>query len=394
MERPKKTVKVSHSLPELLKALETNLLCYILDFLSLKDQWVFSNCSKVVRECLKKADRLWKRFSKLLLYVDPIPRYVDQKTVMEELEQSHVYNKTYKTWSLDIEGARALRSVCFGEGVCYAGDTRSVGATVYAFKEPTSKTDKVNPRKYEWGAPGKISVNSLLFRNGKLFSGLSRPESRCICFDVESGDMLASYPQHKDSIFAIAANDNLLASGGGQTDCNCVLSDLETTVQMKSYCHKGSVRGIDLHEHSICTGSLDGNVRLFDLRTPSEDPVRTVKFPSTAHGVVLCRENPNLFVVSTGRSDNSVYLSDYEGNKTLITSHRNGVSSIVVNSQLVCSADYNGELSFSKKYGSRRETIVKKGCGSEIHCIAATKPGKVFHADGGSLVFHKFSKTR
>lgn len=73
-------------------------------------------------------------------------------------------------------------------------------------------------------------------------------------------------------------------SGGGQTDKELKCCDLETQTSLWSFSHGGSVRGIDCNERVCVSGSLDGRVRLFDLRTGSVSSAMRLS-TSTIHSV-------------------------------------------------------------------------------------------------------------
>lgn len=234
----------------------------------------------------------------------------------------------------------------------------------------------------------KTSINSLkVSRDGnRLFVGTASPTRRVHCFDFESCAELCVFPQHKDSVFAITNTDELLISGGGQNDKTMLVSDLETQALLWSFQHKGSVRGLDASHNSILSGSLDGYVRLFDVR--SESVVKQIKLPSTVHGVSFCAFDDRKAFCSTGRTDNGVYWTDFESSRQL-SQHKNGVSSFYANAYSVCSADYDGYV-YRNIYGAEKPAISKTDDG-EIHALAALGPNAVFHAVDGGILIHSWN---
>lgn len=75
------------------------------------------------------------------------------------------------------------------------------------------------------------------------------------------------------------------------------LCDLETAQLLGTLTCRGSVRGCDMTDQVMYTGSLDGFVRVWDKRALRE--VVSLKTPATCHGVCRAANDQSLFV-STG----------------------------------------------------------------------------------------------
>ena len=285
-----------------------------------------------------------------------------------------------------------MRSVASSSNVGFVGEkTRGL---VHAFDLDSLKLI----RSFEIQNGGKkTSVNSLALSadGARIFAGCSSPSRQVHCFDFNDGSELCKFPSHVDSVFAIALNQSSIFSGGGQNDKWLRAADLETQKSIFSYVHKGSVRGLDTcGENLLISGSLDNKVRLFDLR--SQNCVNEIKLPATVHGVAFCKFDPNRFVCSTGRSDNSVYLGDFLHSAkpedfSALSTHKNGVSSFVHCAYATVSADYDGSVYFNQK--NVKKPLVSKTSFGEIHSLAAgdgSSHVQVFHAAPSGIGLHVF----
>jgi WD40 repeat protein len=198
--------------------------------------------------------------------------------VQEAFAMTSVSTRAVELFKDDV----TMRCVAFGDGnTGFVGEKNK--GIVHAFDvSPPKGKKKLTPivQSYVVQNGGKkTSVNSLKLNAdySRLFAGVSKPTVRVHCFDVSSGQELCTYPQHVDSIFAISVNSSCVMSGGGQTDKNLIVSDLESQTKLISHPHKGSVRGLDSTENLILSGSLDGYVRLFDLRSGKCEKIKKVK---------------------------------------------------------------------------------------------------------------------
>jgi len=255
-----------------------------------------------------------------------------------------------------------------------------------------SKSKKVVATFKVQNGEKKTSVNALaVSKDGsRIFAGVSSPTKRVHCFDFDSQTELCQFPKHVDSIFAIAATESVLCSGGGQTDKMLIVSDLETQAELFRYQHKGSVRGLSASVSLLLSGSLDGYIRLFDLRTQQLE--HSLKMPATVHGVSFCKFDERKVFSSTGRSDNSVYRITDFSEKQLVSKHKNGVSSLCgISAYSIFSGDYDGNV-YRNVYrnGATSEELISKSKAGEIHALASLDVGKVFHAASHGVVVHDF----
>ena len=138
---------------------------------------------------------------------------------------------------------------------------------------------------------------------------------------------------------------------------------------IQSFAHGGSVRGLDCNDRMVVSGSLDGRVRMFDIR--SGDVTSTIRLSNaTIHAVQLVEALDHRVFFSTGRPENSVYLGDFRSdleNLQQIVKHKNGVSSMVACAYNVQSCDYDGVVSFSSVWDTEKPSLFSKSCGEEVY---------------------------
>lgn len=205
----------------------------------------------------------------------------------------------------------------------------------------------------------KLTVNALLAAHdeGQLFVGCGRPFNRVLLYSWRDGCQLQSYGQHGDSVFAIAATQHTLWSGGGQTDKTTRLFDLESATPLASYQHKGSCRSILVQSpHTFFTGSLDKRCCLYDRREP-ESPVWSHTFKGTVLGIGQCSRG--VVIVGTGRPDCSLHQVDVRGTKdssVVLLRKKNPVSCVVSDAFTSYASCYDGTLNVTSL--ATRDTVV------------------------------------
>ena len=397
-KRGRKSVSSAEALgPDSFSLLTRDVVLKIMTFLSFRDKFVLCRISKQMISLLHNS-KVWDELHRELFFATHRSSR-DYSNYLQDVEEafmmSSVSTREVQLFKDDV----TMRCVAFGgsnlgyvgektKGLVHSFDVTSAGGGSQKKKNKGKLTPIVQTYVVQNGGK-KTSVNSLKLNAdfSRLFVGVSKPTVRVHCFDIESGQELCTYPQHVDSIFAIAVNSTCVMSGGGQTDKNLIISDLESQAKLMTHPHKGSVRGLDCTENLVLSGSLDGYVRLFDLRTGNCEKSR--KFPSTCHGVSFLRQNLDRFVCTTGRSDNSVYMcmNDFEDTR-LVSKHKNGVSSAYIDGFSCVSADYDGTLIKHSLYS--KKSITSKTNSGEIHSLAAISPSSFFHANLSGALIHTF----
>lgn len=289
-----------------------------------------------------------------------------------------------------------VRSVCWsGDGErLLVGYFQSTGWASYA--APTGPDTGVLRlvQRYEQ-APGKRSINvaCLLAHNSYLVvSGTSKPVAAAALFDERTGSLVQTYTQHADTVFSLATTPSLLVSGGGQTDCNAFVMDLETAALLHTLPCKGSVRGLHVEEQVITTASLDGYVRVWDARASSvkEQSAHKVAPGATCHAV---HRQGDTVLVTTGRPLNAVYtlsLAASHGNASVFAQHTNGVGAMHVNAMNVVAVDYSAVVSVTPRDRGGVCTFHKPAASRQVHTLAVA-PRVILHAgDRGCVSGHWF----
>lgn len=161
------------------------------------------------------------------------------------------------------------------------------------------------------------------------------------------------------------------------------------------------MRGIDCNERVCVSGSLDGRVRLFDLRTGSVSSAMRLS-TSTIHSVqfgkcflgfgfllkdfckwkrstigssfqledlrIPCILVKNWLLIEKLKKKKKLVKGDFRiqhENLHKIVQHKNGVSSLVASAYNVVSCDYDGIVSVASVWDSKRK-VFSKSCGEEV----------------------------
>ena len=139
-------------------------------------------------------------------------------------------------------------------------------------------------------------------------------------WDVATSATLRRWPGHAAKIHAVAfggAGDGVVASGGFDAtvrlwDCK---SQSMKPIQVLGEA-RDSVSGVDVRGHEVCTGSVDGRVRVYDLRMGMLHvdtlgaPVTSVAQTADGHAVLASALDGTVRLLDKG---NGQVLQKYEG---------------------------------------------------------------------------------
>jgi len=185
------------------------------------------------------------------------------------------------------------------------------------------------------GHDGYISCCRFL-DEGKILT--SSGDSTCIHWDIESGEVLKTFSDHKGDVMSLSispSNPNLFVSGS--VDSTAKIWDVRSGKCVQTHIgHESDINSVSFFPdgHAFGTGSDDSTCRLFDMRCYGE----INKF---AHENILCGITSVAFsrsgrVLFAGYDDSNCYCWDTLSNgKTyafqLPTPHDNRVSCLGIN---------------------------------------------------------------